>query len=356
MITFSLVSGGAERFVVDLCNALAGNGDEVHLLATNEGRKEDHEFYLPDLSSKVKYVNLGARSGHRPRALIGIAHYIRIIKPDVVHAHSDLVQILLPALLFRKPKYFHTLHNVADFFLTCRCWKPVFKAFYSGRVHPVTISRTCSDSFRKLYGLSSDTMIENGRCRPSCSEQLGAVSSQLKRFKDGEPLFIHVARYAYQKNQGVLFQAFSMLENAKLLVVGSGYPDDIIAKQNKKNVLFTGVRHNIGDYLACADFFVLSSVFEGLPLSLLESMAYGVVPVSTPAGGVVDVIRDGETGYLSDDFTPESLASAMQRAIKGSISKEQIRAVYASKYSMEICAQKYLALFKESLRSNYKES
>ena len=350
LITYSLTSGGAERFVVDLGNSLAKEGHEVYLLATDDGQIGNNDFYLSELSPQIQYMNLHARSGHRLRALTGIVNYIRKTRPDIVHAHTDLIQLLIPVILCQKPKYFHTIHNVAEYFLPGQLWKPLFKALYSYRIYPVTISKTCSDSFRTLYGLSTDTLIENGRHQPPLSGQFEETRAQMIKFKDGKPLFIHVARFAPQKNQEVLFKAFGMLRDAKLLVLGGGYPEEVKAEQNPDNVLFMGEKHNVGDYLACSDFYVLSSLFEGLPLSLLEAMSYGVVPVSTPAGGVVDVLRDGESGYLSEDFTSEALLSTMKRAMMGTVSPEKVRSTYWSRYSMDNCFRKYLHLFEDNLK------
>ena len=56
--------------------------------------------------------------------------------------------------------------------------------------------------------------------------------------------------------------------------------------------------------MSLADYFVLSSDFEGLPLTLIEAMSMGITPICTPAGGVVDVIKDGKT-YPSICITKE---------------------------------------------------
>ena len=76
-------------------------------------------------------------------------------------------------------------------------------------------------------------------------------------------------------------------------------------------------------------------------------MSYGVIPISTPAGGVCDVIRDGENGFLSRGFDADSLAEAMQRALDHPVSKQQIIGEYERYYSMRSCAAQYLELFKK---------
>lgn len=345
VISFSLSSGGAERFAVDLCNSLTGK-HEVVMLTTDDDSVAANAYYRNELAGSVKYINLAAGSGHSVAALFGIMRVIRKERPDVVHAHTDLVHLVLPSIFCRGIKYVHTIHSVADYYLQSKLEKPLFRRMYERSVIPVTISPVCSLSYRKLYGLSNDVMILNGRSRPSSSSSADSVREQILSFKAGKPLFIHIARYAAPKNQKVLFDAVKLAGDVRLLVIGRDFPVELQNAQNPQSVRFEGERMNVGDYLQLADFFILSSTFEGLPLSLLEAMSYGVVPVSTPAGGVCDVIRNGDNGFLSEGFSAEDLAEAMRRAVASAVDRKAIISEYERIYSMESCAARYEALFK----------
>lgn len=344
VLSYSLASGGAEHFAVDLCNTLSAD-HEVTLLTTDDDAVASNCHYLEELRPEVRYVNLHCRSGRSPEALFRISRYIGKTHPDIVHANTDLIQLLLPLALHRKPKYVHTIHNLAEVYEVSPVFKPLFRHLYRRRVCPVTISRQCSASYRKLYGLENDVTLVNGRTKPPCSDVFAAVREQLRRFRAGRPLFVHVSRYARQKNQEVLFAAFREIENACLVVLGRDFPPALTAAQDASKVLFVGECPNVGDYLAEADFFVLSSLYEGLPLALLEAMSYGVTPVSTPAGGVCDVIRDAGNGYLSAGFDAPALAAALRRALAAPVDRQLLEEEYRRLYSMEACAGRYLALF-----------
>lgn len=67
------------------------------------------------------------------------------------------------------------------------------------------------------------------------------------------------------------------------------------------------------------DYFLLSSSQEGLPLSLLEAMASGCVPVATPVGGVPDVVADGENGFLAPSMKAADYATTLVRALQTSV-------------------------------------
>ena len=67
------------------------------------------------------------------------------------------------------------------------------------------------------------------------------------------------------------------------------------------------------DFLRSLDAFVLPTYFEGLPMSLLESMSYGKAPIVTPVGSVPQVVRDGENGIFVKDHDVDSIVDAIKR-------------------------------------------
>ena len=71
------------------------------------------------------------------------------------------------------------------------------------------------------------------------------------------------------------------------------------------NVYFLGKVTNVSDYLLCADAFVLTSIFEGLPISLLEALSAGVIPVCTPVGGIINIVTKN-IGFLSEDVSKDA--------------------------------------------------
>ena len=170
------------------------------------------------------------------------------------------------------------------------------------------------------------------------------------------PVFIHVARYAAQKNQKLLFSTFERLHNNGkkflLIVIGANYEQSPYMHLNETDYIkILGAKQNVGDYLACANYFVLSSTYEGLPLSLLEAMSMGCIPVSTPAGGVVDVIRDGENGLLSPSFEENDFYSTIAKVFEKdfTIDSASIIKEYKENYTMEVCVNKYYDAYKKLL-------
>ena len=352
-IIYSLSSGGAERFVVDLCNRLSEKReDEILLLTICDSHIPRYAHYLQDLDEKVRFCNFHLKKGLSIKSVLETYRFIRNERPDIVHLHSNMLLCFLSFLLCKKPQYIHTLHNLAEKCLYSNWQKFANNYFYRRNVHAVAISEVCLNSFHYLYPGTSVCKINNGREQMK-TDDYNAVLQYIEKLKKGksQPVFIHVARNAPQKNQQLLFNVFERLFNNnvcfQLLVIGANHEENAIKYDGHPQIHILGERNNIADYLICADYFVLSSLYEGLPLSLLEAMSMGCIPICTPAGGIVDVIQNGVNGFISSGFSEESYYNCVLDAISGShfISKEKVKADYKNNYSMEICASNYCNLY-----------
>jgi len=327
--------------------------NDVTIVMINDDEVLANIHYKQDIADNVKFVSLKCKTGLSTKAFWKVFKYIRKEKPDIVHAHCNVLQLYLSAMLCGGTKYVHTLHNLAPVCLQFRWCESINRRLYCSRIQPITISNICKQSFVELYGSNDAVCITNGRepLNPS-----NVRPADVNFLEEDVPTFIHVARCAVQKNQDRLFAAFDRLreEGLKfhLLVLGSGY-DGVWKERYEKNpqIHIVGERKNVADYMALADFFVLSSDFEGLPLTLLEAMSVGVTPISTPAGGVADVIEDGKNGYMTKGFDGEEFFQKVKQAIRerGKFDGKAIKAEYEAKYSMKVCAGKYYKVYEKMM-------
>ena len=356
-ITYSLASGGAERFVVDMCNELIKNlNNEVYLLVINDLSIPQYCHYLPELSKKVKCLNVGTKKGLCPKSVVGVYKTIKKIKPDIVHAHCDLTLLYLPALLYKKAKYIHTLHNVAEKAISFK-WLRKFQGWlFRKNVQPITISNICQQSYIDFYKQDNAICITNGRAKLETTTEYPMVKKEIETYKQGQtlPVFIHVARFDKQKNQKRLFDAIEKLHKCGkeflLVVIGRNYENSPHMILNETDYIkIIGAKNNVADYLACADYFLLSSDWEGLPLAMLEAMSMGCIPISTPAGGVVDVIKNGENGLLCPTFDTTDYYKTIEKVFAKdfAISKERVINDYKDNYTMEVCVNKYYDVYKQ---------
>lgn len=357
-INHYLGGGGASRFMTDLCNQYAKNAmNQVIAIATNESSTPGNDYisFKDDLDPKVKFYAINSKSGLSWRSIWGVFSVIKEEKPDVVHLHCNNMLLLFPLLFLPRTRYIHTIHTLVTRQYSGGIIKRVANWMYkTGRVQPVTISGECHISYKECFGRQEDIQINNGRDALRTTDKRNAVEEELNKYgvEDGIPVFIHVARHHPVKNHDRLFKTFDRLtkegKEYQLIVIGDHYDDYVDKFRTHKNIHLIGPRTNIGDYMSFADYFVLASDKEGLPLALLEAMSMGVVPVCTPAGGIKDVIRDGENGYMGSIVSDEEFYLSVKKALseRGKIKKENIIQEYRNKYSVEDCAKKYMELYK----------
>jgi glycosyltransferase involved in cell wall biosynthesis len=131
------------------------------------------------------------------------------------------------------------------------------------------------------------------------------------------PSVLCISNLNLQKRIDVLLEAFSQVSKvcpaAVCNILGAGPLESELKEKAEAlgvggTVMFRGRVNDIRPYLEAADLFVLSSDKEGLPLSLGESMAYGIPSVVTDAGGNREIVVDGETGYIVPTGSPGQLA------------------------------------------------
>ena len=136
---------------------------------------------------------------------------------------------------------------------------------------------------------------------------------------DGAFLVGTVARFSFQKGHEYIIQAIprilEVFPETRFLWVGAGPEyETLLTKVRQANlepfVIFAGVREDICDVLSAMDLFLLTSIFEGLPLSILEAMAVGLPVIATAVNGTPEAIVPG-TGRLIPPANPEAVSSSV---------------------------------------------
>ena len=352
-INYNLGAGGAERFVVDLSNELSKN-NEVVVCTILDDKNIKNTFHKQFLSKKIRYINLGCKTGLCLQSVKGIIEVIKKEKPDVVHGHQVSPLLIIPSVIFPKIRFVTTLHNLAEKCLSFPCEKFINRyLFKHKKIIPVTISDICYDSFVELYNIKDAYKIDNGRTLPVKTLKYESVRQEIESYKKhpDDLVFIHVARFCPQKNQKLLIDVFNKLSDNGLILIVLGEKFDTVGKYlkdlSKNHIYFLGAKNNVADYLLNSDFFCLTSLWEGLPISLLEAIACKVIPICTPVGGIPNVVTDGVTGFLSKDCDYSSYLETVIRAIKlkKNINRDLLKEEYLKYFSMECCVSKYYNIY-----------
>lgn len=114
-------------------------------------------------------------------------------------------------------------------------------------------------------------------------------------------------------------------------------------------MLFLGYRNDIQNVMSQLDFVVLSSLWEGLPLTPIEAYSVGKTVIGTAVDGTPEIIRDGVDGYLVEPRNPVQLAEKMNELIENPEMRENmgIQAMkrYRDEFSFEKLSERYIAFY-----------
>ena len=266
------------------------------------------------------------------RALRRLRRILRDGEFDILHTHMSKAALLgaMIGATSRTPKVVNTAHNLGYIALPQRWKKAIFWVYDRtiasiGIDATVTVSQIVGDTARRAHLIPARRLhvIQNG-IRTGKFESGMTAGAELRRHFVGDegrgPLIVTVARLVWFKGLDTLIDAMPGIvaqhPGAKLVIVGDGDLRGALEAQVARlnlgaHVTFTGERDDVPALLAGADIFVLPSVSEGLPISLLEAMAARLPIVATHVGGIPELVVEGETGRLTAPGDAPALADAM---------------------------------------------
>jgi glycosyltransferase involved in cell wall biosynthesis len=323
----SLVVGGAERLVVHLMEHLSRERFSPVCICLESPQGTHYEARVQASGTPLYFLGKGA--GASWRVLQQLDALFRQYRPTVVHTHIIGLNYAYPLMFrYRTPARVHTVHSLAQHEVGVRigAWVRILAFRYRiGHVVPVAVAEDVRTTIRQLYGYLDAPLIPNG----IPTDEYAPDPNRRRRWRERHGLepeaivLTHVGRFAPPKNHALLIEAFAQVRTHTplyLLLVGGGELEDAVRQQVvelglQERVRFLGVRADVPAILNASDLFVLSSRWEGNPLSVMEAMAAGLPVVSTAVGGVPELVREGETGLLVPSGDAAALARALQALV-----------------------------------------
>jgi glycosyltransferase involved in cell wall biosynthesis len=314
-----------------------------------------------------------------------LAAFLREHKVDVIHAHqyTPFFQSLVSRLSYRRPPIIFTEHGrhfpdsrsakrVAVNRLLLRNDDRIFGVGESVRQALIQNEGLAANRVEVIYnGVDLAPFFavrHNSELRREVRAELGLNESDF--------VVLQVARLNPLKDHLTALQAVERLANGglgdaradnstpsrhvRLLLAGEGEQRATIEqflrdRALERHVTLLGARRDIPRLLSAADAFLLSSVSEGVPLTLIEAMAAGVPVVSTDPGGIREVITDGESGLLTKPGDDAGLAERLSRLLDPTL-KEQICdaafEVAQARFSLKTMHDQYRDVYDDLSRSN----
>lgn len=356
LISGNLGQGGAERLVIDLSEAQADLGHDVTICSFRQPSAD----VISSLPSNVHFYTFGKTAGATPLLPFRIARYIRKEKFDVVNCHLTAVflYVIWSLMVCRKASFYYTIHS-NPYEEEPRMWVRIIRRFFieRNRLTFVGISTEISKRFIDLYGITVDVpVIVNGRKQQKPSALFEQVQQEVRSYRRNEQtkVFVAVGRLTREKNHELMLRAFSRIgANITLLVLGLDYNGFVETHKHEipASVHFLGGKSNVYDYLLCADCFIMSSLYEGLPVSILEAYSAGLPVISTPVGGIPDVVKDGINGYLSDSsLSVDGFVETIERYLQSDedtieLMRQNNENLFAAQFDITTTAKQYIALY-----------
>ena len=345
---------GAETMCECLCNELS-KLDYVKLTVVSL-----YDFHSPiteRLEEKgIEVVYLGKKSGMDFSITKKLTKLMKEKNINVVHTHRYVMQYAIPAAKRAGVKArVHTVHSVATEEVD-KFRRLLAKIFYKHRnVRSVAISPRIRDTIYEEYGIDKNdiAMVYNGSDLSKCNPKSDYSAN-------GKFSFIHVGRMVPVKNQQLIIEAAEVLKNKgyefTVDFIGGGekeqeYKDEVLKRGLEDFVIFNGLQSDVHQFLSRSDCFLLPSLYEGMPVTLIEAMGTALPIIASRVGGVPDMIEDGVSGILIEPNL-EELVAAMQKIMDD----QKLREAYgcrAKQKSVDFSAtnmlEGYLRIYNEQL-------
>ncbi|MDK7584478.1 glycosyltransferase family 4 protein [Alcaligenes faecalis subsp. phenolicus] len=318
--------GGAGIHVLDLAEQMQRRKHDVLVLAGGkEGKLFDRArqrgIPIQTLADLVHPINIKS-DYHCIRQLREI---LKQVKPDLLHSHSSKAGAIgrVAARLAGVPSVF-TAHGWAFTEGVSKKKRALYLsieyglAFFAKKI--ITVSQYDKDlalhyrfPHHKLQVIHNGVVNQNPRLPPRTTSR-----------EMGRPVrLLMVARFSQQKDHNTLLKALSLISslNWRLDLLGTGETLDQTQELSRRlnlseKVCFHGASDNVNQHLLEADVFVLSTNWEGLPLSILEAMSAGLPIVATDVGGVAECVKHQHNGYLVPRQNPQALAHHLTTLIE----------------------------------------
>ncbi len=361
LLISTLGGGGAEGVCISVANGLADNGWQVDLVILHSNNAD----YLSRVNDKVNLVVLGVNNARY--APLPLLRYIRQNKPDelLVFNYELAVLVVMLRMLFR----FNTkiiARNINTFTKNTvqqqGYWlryivKPLIDYFYGRCDHIINQCQAMRDDLVAVFPhlANKTSVIYNPVAKHVESYAKTHDLTQIEK----QDYLLCVGRLEKQKAFHYAIESFARIAQEfptlRLKIVGQGSLEQELKHYAQQvsiadRVDFEGFQSEIISYYLHAKATVLTSLYEGFPNVLIESITLGtpVIAFDCPSGPN-EIIQEGVNGYLVEFQSVEKLATALQLLSTTPIGRELVQ-LTATRYSMINIVEKYSYLLNDFKR------
>ena len=343
---------GVYSFLVDLINETS---KEFEIIVAYGVRNETPENFIKDFDSNVKFIKIEdfTRSINLKKDIKALNEIKKVIsneKPDIIHLHSSKAGVL--GRFIASGKKYKMLYNPHGFSFLKQddsrfkkiCYRTIEKMMTI--INPKCIIVGCSQGeYEEAKKLSKNSIcINNGINTKELEEKTKKLQKHETDFKNLK--ICTIGRIGYQKNPKLFNEIAESLPNNKFTWIGDG---ELKNELTSPNIKITGWKNKeeVLEELNKNDIFILTSLWEGLPIALLEAGYMKKLCIVTNVIGNRDVIKNNENGYIFN-CTDEIIKKINKiNNIEYYKLTKTIKKDIKENYNMQIMINKYKKVYEE---------
>ena len=356
-VVYSLEVGGAESLVMQLARLQRSRGHEVSVICQSRlgvlGERMVGEGF------RVDVVGTGNPLARFPRWW----RLFRELRPEVVHCHNPAptIQAASAARMLGARAVLSTRHSlVAPPYHRKEETLYGIAALFCDRIVGICEATCANLRGAPMAQPSKIVRVYNGAAPVTATE--GLPDDEQERLETTGTTFLFVGRLAAVKDLPTMVRAFALARERapelRLWVVGDGaervrleaLAAELGLAEKGGGITFWGERHDVPRFLLAADVFTMSSVSEGLPISLLQAMSAGLPALVTDVGGMAEVVQNAGCGLRTPVGEVAAMADGMVRigtdaGLRAKFARNGRRA-YAESFTLERMDEAYEALYR----------
>lgn len=353
----TLEVGGAETMVATLCQHQRDAGLSPSVHCVERGGEIADQLEEQGIPVHIHGVSSLVRLSFR------LARMMKKLQPQVIHCHNASAAIAgAPAAYMAGLKaVIATRHGLVP---PDRYFRREVKFWLAARFCTFVVAVCQTARQNLMHGPlaipEKVVTIYNSAAPAGHAAAPGVGKAPLCR--PGEFSIVNVARHSKEKDLETLLSAFAQarqqVPSLRLILAGNGVRTPDLKRYAEElnlqaSISFLGERRDVGFILSQASLFVLSSVSEGLPISLLEAMAAGVPQVVTRVGGMPEIVEMSRGGSVVPPRDPGALAEAILRFVADEQWRrhcgEKARECYERNFTPRRMAEDYYALYTQAM-------
>lgn len=338
------IHGGTENVVLQLCEIFQPIVNKV-IVCAGKGFNQE-----PLKKMKIKFYEIPDLENKNPLNILKISAKLKyIVKTEnitVIHTHHRMAAFYVTLLqLYKKCIFINTSHNT--FYNKVKLTRFAYK-----HAHLIACGEMVKKNLVDEFGLRNVTVIHN-----AVKPFKGPVIEEpiLKELHDqGYFLVGNVGRLTKQKGFKYFIESMPFVlkhhPKTKFVIIGSGELEDSLKKEAQDlgvsdDIIWLGYRKDVQNLMSQLDLIVLSSLWEGLPLTPIEAFSVGVPVIGTAVDGTVEEIKNENNGYLCKSKNRVDLAEKINQFIESDKKNEMIKSskkTFDNLFSFKVFAKKYI--------------